>query len=179
MAASRRLTRRCWTKTDALAAAAEFLSRPRPRRMAARELVEGMCSDDAYTRRASADVARTVAVREPGALRHYADLLVDLAMECPLEQWQARGYSTLAAAYTARNRAQRMKLADLLRGMLEEEQIAIRAIAIEAFATIACAEPELRDEAIGMLELCGESGIPAIRSRGRRMMLTMMKSQSG
>jgi len=151
----------------------------KPRRAATRELVEGMCSDDAYTRRASADIARAVAVREPEALRNYADLLVDLAMECPLEQWQARGYSALAAAYTARNRPQRMKLAEMLRGMLEEEQIAIRAIAIEAFATIACAEPELREEAMGMLELSCESGIPAIRSRGRRMLLTMMKSQSG
>jgi hypothetical protein len=138
-----------------------------------------MCSTDAYTRRASADVARIVSMREPGALRHYADLLVDLAMECPLEQWQARGYTALAAAYSAWNRPQRMKLADLLRGMLEEEQIAIRAIAIEAFATIAYAEPELREEAMGMLELCCESGIPAIRSRGRRMLLTMTRSQSG
>jgi hypothetical protein len=79
-------------------------------------------------------------------------VLIDLAAEFPVEQWQARGYVTLAAALNASNHAQRMRLAVLVRALIEDERNALRAIALEAFAILAAAEPELRDEAMLLLE---------------------------
>jgi hypothetical protein len=162
-------TQRSWKDADGDAAMREFLLVPPPRRAAIRELMKEILSPDLFTRRCAADLARRVSAREPGILSRYADLLIDLITEIPLDQWQARGYIALAAANNAITRRQRMSLVVPVRALLEDERIAIRAISLEAFAILAIAEAELRDEAMLLLESARHDKTPALRSRARRM----------
>ena len=65
-------------------------------------------------------------------------------------------------------------MASLVRSLIQDERIAIRAIALEAFAVLAVTEPDLRDEAILLLEHSRLNGAPAIRSRARRMRILLL-----
>jgi hypothetical protein len=159
---------RGWKSADAVAAAKEFFGMNR--RAAIRELIRELCSEDPFDRRCAAELARRVSIREPGILSAYADLLAEAAASFPIEEWQARGYVLIAAAQNATTRARRIRLLPLVRARLVEERIAVRAMAIEAFAILASHEPELRDEALATLEMARRSAVPALRSRARRML---------
>jgi hypothetical protein len=168
---------RSWKDADAVAATREFLAQRPPRRAAIRELMKALLAPDTFARRCAADLARRVSAREPGILRGYAGVLIDLAAELPLAEWQARGYVTLAAAWNATTRGERMQLATLVRALADDERNALRAIALEALGILAMGEPELREEAIPLLERARRNGTCAMRSRARRMLLTLMKAE--
>jgi hypothetical protein len=169
---------RSWRDADGRAAMREFLAQPVPRRAAVRELMKELLSESPFECRCAADLARRVSAREPGILKAYAGVLIDLAAELPAEQWQARGYVTLAAALNASTHGERMRLAAPVRAMIEDERIALRAIALEAFAHLAVAEPELREEAMLLLERYRREGCCAMRCRARRMLLPLMKAEA-
>jgi len=169
---------RSWKEADAVAALHDFLRKPPPRRAAIRELLTELLSPDPFARRCAADLARRVSAREPCILRKYADVFIELVIELPAAAWQARGYVTLAAVLNASNHSQRMKLVSLVRSLANDERNAIRAIALEALAILAVAEPELRDEAIFLLEHSRREGTPAMRMRARRMLLLLLASEN-
>jgi hypothetical protein len=168
---------RSWKEADAAAATRDFLRVSPPRRAAIRDLMAELLSPKPFTRRSAADLARRVSAREPGILGKYADVLIELLAEIPVDQWQARGYVALAAALNASTPRQRAWLASLFRSLIQDERIAIRAIALEAFAILAAAEPKLRDEAMLMIENSRYDAVPAMRSRARRMLLVLLASE--
>lgn len=165
---------RSWREADGRAAMRDFLCQAPPRRAAIRDLMKELLSGNPFARRCAADLARRVSAREPGILRKYAGVFIDLVAELPQDQWQARGYVTLAAALNASTHVQRMRLAFLVRSMIDDQRIAVRAIALEAFAVLAVAEPELHDEAMLLLERYRRNGSCAMRSRARRMLLRLL-----
>jgi hypothetical protein len=156
----------------------DFLAQPPPRRAAIRELMKELLSESPFACRCAADLARRVSEREPGILKQYAGVLIDFAAQLPLEQWQARGYVTLAAARNASTHAERMRMAPGARFMIDDERIALRAIGLEAFAILAAAEPELREEAMLLLERYRRDESCAMRSRARRMLLLLLPAES-
>lgn len=168
---------RSWKDADAVAATRDFFEQRPPRRAAIHELMKALLAPDPFSRRCAADLARRVNAREPGILRAYAGVLTDLAGELPLAEWQARGYVTLAAAWNATTRGERMQLAILVRAMIDDERNALRAIALEALGILAMEEPELREEAIPLLELARRNGTCAMRLRARRTLLALMKAE--
>jgi hypothetical protein len=171
------VTPRSWKDADGVAAMRDFLGQPPPRRAAIRGLMEELLSPDPFASRCAADLARRVSAREPGILRRHADVLIGLAAELPPEQWQARGYVMLAAALNAGTRGQRMRLAPLVRSLAEDQRIALRAIALEAFAILAQNEPELRDEVMPLLERSRRAPEAAVRCRARRMLPLLLASE--
>jgi hypothetical protein len=104
-------------------------------------------------------------------------VLIDLLAELPDEQWQARGYVTLAAALNAGTHAQRMSLALYVRALVEDPRNALRAIALEAIAILAAAEPELLEEAVPLLDRCRREGTCAMRSRAKRMLPRLLAAE--
>jgi hypothetical protein len=140
-------------------------------------LIKELFSDDPVERRRAAEMARLIGTQEPGALSPYFHALADAAASWPREEWQARQYALVAAALAAAASAQRMQLVPLVRTQLDEDRIAVRAMALEAFAVLAVNESELRDEALAMIEAARRSGIAALRARARRMEATLGKTQ--
>ena len=167
---------RNWRSTDAAAAAKAFFTLPR--KSAVRELMQGLCSDDPCDHRCAAELARLVSRRQPGVLAQYADLLAEVAAEFPAEEWQARGYVLVAAALNATTPAQCERLLPLVRARLQEDRIAVRAMALEAFAVLAAHEPGLRDEAMEMLEQHRHSTDPAMRARARMMLPILTRADT-
>jgi hypothetical protein len=165
---------RGWKDADAVAAVKNFFGWRPPRAAAIRALMADLISDDRYTRRCSADLARRISEQQPGILQRYADVLVDLAGEIGFDEWQARGYLVLAASRNATSGHHRQRLLPIVRALMEDERNALRAIGLEAFALIAEEEPELREEAVVLLESARREGTPAMRARARRMLLALM-----
>lgn len=163
---------RGWKSTDAAEAAKEFFRKPR--RRAVLELVRELCSEGAFEHRCAAELARLVSRKQPGILAEYGDVLAEAAAELPMEEWQARGYVLVAAAHNAMTRAQRMRLAPLVRARLAEDRIAVRAMALAALAVLAAHEPELRDEALDRIEEARHSGDFAMRTRAKCMLPAVM-----
>jgi hypothetical protein len=58
-----------------------------------------------------------------------------------------------------------------------EDRIAVRAMALEAFAVLAAHEPELRDEAMEMLEKARRDAASAMRARAKLMLPLLMKAE--
>jgi hypothetical protein len=105
-------------------------------------------------------------------------VLAEVAAGLPMEEWQARGYVIVAAAHNALTRPQRLRLLPLVRARLAEDRIAVRAMALEAFAVLAASEPELRDEAMQMLEEARHSTIPAMRCRAKLMLPVLLEAET-
>ena len=168
---------RSWRDADGQAAMREFLLCPPPRRAVLRDLMAELLSPNSFSRRCAADLARRVSAREPGVLRKFAGVFIDLLAELPASEWQTRGYVALTAALNASTHAERMNLALLVRSLMEDERIAVRAMALEAFAILGAADPELRDEATLLLESYRRDPIPAMRCRARRMSLVLLGSE--
>lgn len=166
---------RPWKSTDAAAAAREFFTRPRG--AAARDLIRALCSADPYQHRCAAEVARLISRRQPGILAAYSDLLAEVAADLPEEEWQSRGYLLVAAALNAKTPSQRRRLLPLVRARLEEDRIAVRAMALEAFADLAAAEPDLGDEALTLLEAARHCTGHALRTRARLMLPSLLKTE--
>ena len=127
--------RRSWKDADGVAATREFLGRPPPRRAAIRDLMTVLLSENPFDSPLRCRSGSPRQRARTGDSGKYADVLIDLVAELPLEQWQARGYVTLAAALNASTHAQRMRLAHLVRCLAEDERNAVRAMALEALAS--------------------------------------------
>jgi len=168
---------RCWRDADGVAAMQDFFAIPPPRSAAIRGLMRELVSKCPFEQRCAADLARRVSAREPGILKKYGPTLIDLAADPDSGEWQTRGYLMLAAALNACTQAQRIRLSVPVRAMLSDERIALRAIAVEAFSILAAAEPELREEAMLLLERCRRNGTTAERLRARRMLLLLLSAE--
>jgi hypothetical protein len=139
--------------------------------------MEDLLSENPLRCRLAADIARRVSSRQPGIFCGYIDVLIDLLACLPLEQWQSRGYVSLAAANSAVTVAQRRRLAALVRPMLEDKRTAVRANGLETFAILAQGEPELREEVLTLLEESRIAGTPSMRARARRMLKRLSSSR--
>jgi hypothetical protein len=71
--------------------------------------------------------------------------------------------------------AQRRRILPLVRARLAEDRIAVRAMALEAFALLAAQEPELHDEALALIEQQRHSPDFALRARARLMLPILMR----
>jgi hypothetical protein len=167
---------RSWKSTDAAAAARDFFLKPR--KAAIRELMRELCSPDPFEHRCAAELARLISRREPGILAAWADLLAETAAALPDEEWQARGYVLVAAALNAQSSGKRMRLLPVVRDRLVDERVALRAMALEAFAILGAHEPGLREEAMALLEAARRSPISALRSRARLMLPLVMEAEA-
>ena len=133
-------------------------------------------SQEPFALRCAADLARRVSAREPGILSRHAAHLIDLAAGLPDSQWQTRGYLVQAAAPNVQTHEERMRLGALLRPMIQDKRIAVRAIALEALGTIAVGEPKLRNEVLPLLEKASRDGISSMRLRARRILPAVLES---
>ena len=66
-----------------------------------------------------------------------------------------------------------------MRARLAEDRIAVRAMALEAFAILAAQEAELRDEAMERLEAARHDATAAMRCRAKRMLPVVLRAEGG
>ena len=83
----------------------------------------------------------------------------------------------MAVSLNAATVADRRQLAYLLRTLSKEPRIALRAMALEAFANLALTELSLQEEVMILLERARHENSCAMQSRARRMLPQLLEAE--
>lgn len=144
--------------------AEEVLKRP----LLFRYLFEGMASGDAIVRMRAADAAEKVTARQPELLQPYKRKL--LAIAGSSDQQEVRWHAALMIPrlkLTAKERAVAM---DIFFDYLRDHSSIVKTFAMHGLATLASADPRLREKILPLLRELTEVGTPAMRARGRKLL---------
>lgn len=164
-----------WRTPQIKELARELLGEPN-RKAVIRNLMEALFEEDRVLRETAAHLARWMTEKEPDLLSAYADELIGLLASTPLEEKWGRCYLGLIASKSASDKRQRLRVAELMRRLWEDDQNVVRCTAIDGFARVAIAEPSLQEEAKMMIEQARRHGTPAMRARASLMSKLLRKS---
>lgn len=142
-----------------------------------RSLIAALFDEDKFLRTCAGSVARYMTEHDKEVFSSYADELIGLLAATPLEDHWSRYYLGLVVGRSAVDQPQRLRAAELMRRLLEDERNAVRCAGIEGFAQIALEEPSLVEEARSILEDARRHGTPAMKARARNMMKLFHKKQ--
>lgn len=142
-----------------------------------RLLIAVLFDEDKFLRICAGSVARYMTEREKGVFSSYADELIGLLAATPLEDHWSRYYLGLVVGRSTVDQSQRLRAAELMRRLLEDERNVVRCAGIEGFAQLALEEPSLVEEARTILEDARRHGTPAMKARARNMLKLLHKKQ--
>jgi hypothetical protein len=165
-----------WRTPQIKELARELLEEPY-RQAIIRSVMEALFDQDQVLRETAANLARWMTEKEPELLASYADELIGLLASIPLEEKWGRCYLGLIASKSACDQRQRLRVAELMRRLWEDDQNVVRCTAIDGFSRVALAEPSLREEATTMLEQARRHGTPAMRARASLMSKLLRRAQ--
>jgi hypothetical protein len=132
-----------------------------------RALVKELFSEDVEVRKRAADVARRITEADAAPLESYADELVGLLAETPVEESRTRWHLGLVVARVANTREQRLRAARLMELLMEEESNVARCSAVEGIGLLASKEPSLGGVAADMIARALREGTVAMKCRAR------------
>lgn len=141
---------------------------------ALRALVAAIFGADVEVRKRAADVARRVTERSAEPLWEFAEELLGVLAEVPMEESRTRWHLGLVAARVAHTREQRLRTGRWMELLGADESNVVRCSAVEGIALLACEEASLREVAEAMIERAMREGTAAERCRareGRRRMV--------
>ena len=134
-------------------------------------LIEGMSNPDPLIRMRAADAAEKVTVRRPKLLQPYKEhLLHQVAI---IEQQEVRWHVAQMLPRLELSPAERRQALDILLGYLDDESKIVKTFAMQGLADLAWQDPQLRTEVLPVLVKLTASGSPAMRSRGRKLLMQL------
>lgn len=128
---------------------------------------EAIGDDDPLVRMRAADVAEKVTARRPELLRPHARRLLELA---GIDQQEVRWHVAQMLPRVPLTTAQRRRAIAILEGYLDDRSSIVRTWAMDALARLSAADPALRARVVPLVRELTESGTPAMRARGRRLL---------
>jgi hypothetical protein len=128
----------------------------------------GVYSDDPVIRMRAADVCEKVSAQHPECLGpHKRDILGSVAA---IEQQEVRWHVAQMLPRLDLDREERARAVEILTGYLAERSKIVKTFAMQALADLAQGDASLRPEVEALLVDLAETGSPAMRSRGRRLL---------
>lgn len=143
-------------------------------RGALRALVTTIFGANVEVRKRAADVARRVTERSAEPMCGFAEELIGVLAEVPVEESRTRWHLGLVAARVAHTREQRLRAGRWMELLGADKSNGVRCSAVEGIALLACEEASLREVAEAMIERALREGTAAERCRareGRRRMV--------
>jgi hypothetical protein len=168
----RRLRHRTWGLAVARSVAEEIGGDT----AAIRVLVRELFGEDVEVRKRAADVARRITELDGRLLERYADELAGLLETLPVKESRTRWHLGLVVPRVAHTRAQRLRAAQTMSLLAEDESNVVRCSAVEGIGLLALQEASLRDEAEEMIEGFLREGTKAMKSRARAVMRLWTKA---
>jgi HEAT repeat protein len=128
----------------------------------------GMLSDDPVLRMRCADVLEKVTAQRPEYLwPHKQELIEQVA---PIDQQEVRWHAAQMIARLEWHVEERAAIVDILLGYLNDESKIVRTSAMQALADLAEEHQNLRAPLTDLLQQPVETGSPAMKSRGRKLL---------
>lgn len=138
------------------------------------ELVDALSIDHPGLRLRAADVLEKVSLVNPELLQRFLPEFLRLASTC--SQKEVQWHMGLILPRLQLDAAERDEVEGILDGYLRSETSAIvRVSAVEGFARLALAFPEMRDRCMDRILGAMEVGPPSVVARGRRMLKLLAK----
>lgn len=128
----------------------------------------GMAAGDPLVRMRAADAVEKITVDRPEWLSPYKEaLLTDIGAS---EQQEVRWHVAQMLPRLDLSPAERRQALAILHGYLVDQSKIVKTFAMQAMADLARHDPALKPEVIPVLKELTETGSPAMRSRGRKLL---------
>jgi hypothetical protein len=132
-------------------------------------LMAGLWSEDRLLRMRAADAAEKVTRKKPGLLSPYKKELLGLMADA--EEQELRWHLAVMVPRCVLNVKERQLATSLLNRYLEDRSSIVRTFALQGLADLAQGDPALRPAVIELLRESTRSGTPAMKARGRKLLL--------
>lgn len=131
-------------------------------------LFEGMQHQDPVIRMRCADAVEKISADRPELLAPYRDNLLDPVARCP--QQEVRWHVAQMVSRLTWTDAERGRWVNILLNYLEDNSKIVKVSAMQALVDLARRDPKLPSRLVPVLREFVESGSPAMKSRGRRLL---------
>ena len=143
-------------------------------------LIEGVAEflfhDAAHVRGKAARVLAVIAQQQPRGVQPYKDLLIQEVAHG--EHWLAR--------YSFCNLITRLSLTpgdveqvkQILMAYLNDESNGVKAAAMQALVELTRLQPALKEEVLPIIETLTQTGTPAMRARGRKLLKRLYRAEN-
>ena len=128
----------------------------------------GMVSDDPVIRMRSADAVEKITARHPEYLRPYKTKLIQQVAK--IEQQEIRWHLAQMIPRLELGEDERAVVVEILLGYLSDQSKIVKTFSMQALSDLAERDASLRSQVIPLLEELTETGSPAMRSRGRKLL---------
>jgi len=129
---------------------------------------EAMLGEDEVVRMRAADAVEKATRSRPALLHGYQERL--LREVAGVEQQEVRWHLAQMIPRLALDDAEREKAVALLTAFLEDESRIVQVNAMQALADLAAGDRALRREVVPLVQRLMETGSPAVRARGRKLL---------
>jgi hypothetical protein len=131
----------------------------------------GMSNEDLLVRMRCADAAEKITALRPDLLHPYKRKL--LREVAPIDEQEVRWHVAQMISRLTLGRKERREAAGILMGYLEDDSRIVKAFSMQALADLAQRDDELRPGIVRTLKKLTQTGSPAMRSRGRKLLLKL------
>ena len=136
------------------------------------DLFSGMLSDDPIIRMRAADAVEKVTVHNPILLKPLRKtLLTKVAL---IDQQEIRWHCAQLFSRVEWTRPERTRIITILQDYLKDKSSIVRTFAMQALGDIAARDSKLRKPIIKQLKELTESGTPAMKTRGRKLLAGLL-----
>ncbi len=132
------------------------------------ELINGLFVVDPVVRMRTADAVEKITVDQPERLQLYKRKLIRLAGQT--DQQEIRWHMAQILPRLTLKPDERKTIVDILYTYLNDKSKIVVTFALQALADLAVADKKLRPRVIRVLEELTETGSPAIKNRGRKLL---------
>lgn len=137
-------------------------------------LIEGVNTDDPVIRMRASDAMEKISRVHPEFLLPYKKRLMDLAAAAT--QKEVRWHLAQMLPRLPLNHWENAAIVDLLASYLNDDSRIVKTFVMQAMADIAAVDEQLRPALLAKLQALTDSGTPAMRARGRKLITQLLTS---
>jgi hypothetical protein len=132
------------------------------------DLIDGFFAEDSVIRMRTADAIEKITRIKPDLLKPHKKKLIRLAGDT--DQQEVRWHLAQILPRLPLKPAERKTVVDLMFAYLNDKSKIVVTFALQALADFAAQDPKLRPGVIKVLEELSQTGSPAIKNRGRKLL---------
>lgn len=135
------------------------------------ELIKGLFTADPVLRMRSADAVEKITLVRPELLAPHKKILIGLAGDT--DQQEVRWHMAQILPRLTLKPGDRKNIVEILYAYLNDNSKIVVTFALQALADFAAEDKKLRPRVIRVLEDLTETGSPAIKSRGKKLLVKL------
>jgi HEAT repeat protein len=141
-----------------------------------RALFQGLKSDDAVVRMRAADAIEKITLGRPDLLVPYKRKLLEIA--AATEQKEVRWHMALMLPRLGLGASERAAAVDILYEYMKDTGSIVKTLAMQGLWDFAGGDRKLMARVLPLIEEMTETGTPAMRARGRKLLKRLKKAET-